>query len=195
VTGTSPAARPVQPTGFLKLVADWKVTVQITPFEAGAYVAADGYFMLLEFTEGRNLWQVVFIEGLAGNQYLGRRADIARYREAIDYLRSCALSLSDSTKLMTKVRNVYANEEQSGPELIAPGEEGMCMSAAGDLEWRGSDTCNDDEYVQVVRTGDIVIIDNANKPNWAFINFTSQKWRQFLPSAKRGDFDRTGKTD
>ena len=47
-----------------------KVIVQIMPFTASAYAAADGYFVLLEFDEDSDLWPVVYIEGLAGNQYI-----------------------------------------------------------------------------------------------------------------------------
>src|SRR5262249_22792024 len=94
----------------LNAVASGKAVVQIIPFDAGAYVAADGYFILLEFTETQDLWPIVFIEGLATNQYLERQADIARYRETIDYLRARALSPSDSVKLMTKVRNILRQQ-------------------------------------------------------------------------------------
>ena len=94
----------------LAAVTRGKVIVQIIPFDAGAYVAADGYFVLLEFAEGSDLWPVVFIEGLAGNQYLDRKVDIARIRETIDYLRARALSSADSVKLMTKVRNILRQQ-------------------------------------------------------------------------------------
>jgi transcriptional regulator with XRE-family HTH domain len=76
--------------------------------EAVAYLAADGYFVLLEFGADSGLWPVVFIEGLSGNQYLERKADIARYREAIDYLRDCALESSASVDLVIKAREIYA---------------------------------------------------------------------------------------
>lgn len=94
----------------LAAMARGKAIAQIIPFDAGAYVAADGYFVLLEFAEGSDLRPVVFIEGLAGNQYLDRKADIARFRETIDYLRSRALSSADSVELMTRVRNILRQQ-------------------------------------------------------------------------------------
>lgn len=91
-----PSLMVTQLDKILETVHSDKATVQIIPFEAGAYAAADGYFVLLEFDEDSNLWPVVYIEGLADNQYLQRRADIDRYRETIEYLheRACARSRS-----------------------------------------------------------------------------------------------------
>jgi len=92
----------------LEAVRHDKVTVQIIPFDSGAYAAADGYFVLLEFGHDSGLWPVVFIEGLSGNQYLERRADIARYRETIDYLRDRALDPPDSVDLVVTAREIYS---------------------------------------------------------------------------------------
>jgi transcriptional regulator with XRE-family HTH domain len=104
-----PALMVAQLDKILETVRSDKAIVQIIPFAAGAYAAADGYFVLLEFEEDSNLWPMVFIEGLAGNQYLQHRDDIARYRETIEYLRGRALSKSDSVQLMIKVRKSYAS--------------------------------------------------------------------------------------
>lgn len=87
-----------------------KVTIQIIPFDAGAHAAADGYFILLEF-EDPNLQPIIFLEGLTGIGYLERRDEIARYREAIEYLRDSALSPRDSQALMARRLESYlANE-------------------------------------------------------------------------------------
>jgi transcriptional regulator with XRE-family HTH domain len=86
-----------------------KVTIQVIPFDIGAYAGADGYFVLLEFEAGADLPPVVYIEGLTGSKYLERDADIARYRETIDYLRNLALSPADSMQRMTEIRDIYGN--------------------------------------------------------------------------------------
>jgi transcriptional regulator with XRE-family HTH domain len=86
-----------------------KALVQIIPFAAGAYAAADGYFVLLEFEEESNLFPMVFIEGLTDNRYLQRADEIARYRETIEYLRGRALNVSDSIALMSEMRQNYAS--------------------------------------------------------------------------------------
>ena len=104
-----PALMAAQLDKILATVRNGNATVQIIPFAAGAYAAADGYFVLLEFEEDSNLWPIVFIEGLAGNQYLQHRGDIARYRETIEYLRGRALNLNDSMALMTEMRENYAS--------------------------------------------------------------------------------------
>jgi transcriptional regulator with XRE-family HTH domain len=87
-----------------------KVTVQIVPFDAGAYAAADGYFVLLEFDEA-NLPPVVFIEGLTKNQYLEHKAEIARYREVIENLRDSALSPRNSLLYMEEIRKSYLGQQ------------------------------------------------------------------------------------
>ena len=105
-----PSLMAAQLDKVLEMVRSDKVTVQIIPFSAGAYAAADGYFVLLEFDEDSNLYPMVYIEGLADNQYLQRSSDIARYRETINYLRDRALDPGDSTKFIADARDKYANE-------------------------------------------------------------------------------------
>jgi transcriptional regulator with XRE-family HTH domain len=86
-----------------------KATVQVIPFDAGAYVAADGYFVMLEFDDP-SLTPVTFTEGLTGNQYFERPADMARYREAIEHARDSALPPRDSLKFLEDVRQAYLGE-------------------------------------------------------------------------------------
>ena len=50
----------------------------------------------LSLKKSSNLSPVVYVESLTGNQYLERKTEIARYREALEYLRDLALSLRDS---------------------------------------------------------------------------------------------------
>jgi Domain of unknown function (DUF5753) len=83
-----------------------KVTIQVIPFDIGAHAAADGYFILLEFSDS-NLPPVVFLEGLTGIQYLERANEIARYREAVECLRDSALSPRDSLSLIEERRKSY----------------------------------------------------------------------------------------
>jgi transcriptional regulator with XRE-family HTH domain len=90
-----PAVMAAQLDKVLDAVRQDKATVQIIPFNSGAHAAADSYFVLLEFDD-LNLPPVVYLEGLTGNQYLERKSDIARYREAVEYLRDSALSRQDS---------------------------------------------------------------------------------------------------
>ena len=95
-----------QLNNVLEAARQEKVTVQVIPFDVGAHAAADGYFILLEFND-LNLPPVVFLEGLTGIQYLERANEIARYREAVEYLRDSALSPRDSLLLIAERRKSY----------------------------------------------------------------------------------------
>lgn len=79
--------------------------IQVIPFSAGAYAAADSNFDLLEFEESSVQGPVVFVEGLVGNIYHERPAEINRYRESIDELRDAALSVRDSMRLIAQIRH------------------------------------------------------------------------------------------
>lgn len=92
---------------ILKLAQEAKATVQIVPFDFGASAGQDSNFVFLEFAEESNLSPVVFIEGLAGNQFLERRNDIARYREAIECLRDSAMSPRDSAVRISEMKATY----------------------------------------------------------------------------------------
>lgn len=88
-----------------------KVTVQVVSFDSGAHAAQDSNFILFEFAENTNQSPVVSVEGLTGMQYLEKAADIARYREALEYLRDSALSPRDSIALVAEIQKSY-NDKQ-----------------------------------------------------------------------------------
>jgi transcriptional regulator with XRE-family HTH domain len=102
----SPSVMAAQIEKILGVADEGKATVQVIPFESGAYPAADVMFTLLEFSE-QLLRPVVFVEGLASHQYHEHAADINRYREAIDYIRDCALTPLDSAQFLADARKAY----------------------------------------------------------------------------------------
>jgi len=104
-----PAVMAAQFDKVLDAARQGKAAVQVIPFDVGEYAAVDAYFVLLDFDEESNLSPVVFIEGLTANQYIERKADIARYREAIESLRDSALSLRDSLSLLQELREGYVS--------------------------------------------------------------------------------------
>jgi predicted secreted Zn-dependent protease len=65
----------------------------------------------------------------------------------------------------------------------------MCVSAAGDLDWRVSRTCDNGQCITVARDGDFVMIGNTSSPEGPFGEFTVDEWRHFLAGVKMGDFD------
>jgi transcriptional regulator with XRE-family HTH domain len=92
---------------ILKCAADEIANVQVVPFDVGAHAAADSNFDLLEFGEGSLQGPVVYVEGLVSHLYQERPAEIARYREAIEYLRDSALNARDSMALIAQLRGTH----------------------------------------------------------------------------------------
>jgi transcriptional regulator with XRE-family HTH domain len=97
----------------LELMQDGRATVQVIPFDYSVQAGQDSNFVLAEFEEGSNLSPVVFVEALTGIQYLERRADIVRYREAVEYLRDSALSPRDSSLRIIEAKKAYASENSA----------------------------------------------------------------------------------
>jgi len=104
-----PAVMAAQLSKVIEFVRAAKVTVQVIPFDAGAYAACDSNFVLLEFGESV-MSSVIYVEGLASGQYYERASDVALYREAVEHLRDCALSPRDSVQLLEDMRKTYANK-------------------------------------------------------------------------------------
>jgi transcriptional regulator with XRE-family HTH domain len=94
----------------LRLIQDGNAMVQIIPFDYGVRAGQDSNFVLAEFEEDSNLPPVVFVEALTGMQYLERRADVLRYREAVEYLRDSALSPRESLARINESHKIYLKE-------------------------------------------------------------------------------------
>ncbi|WP_405583228.1 helix-turn-helix domain-containing protein [Streptomyces sp. NBC_01092] len=77
------------------------VTVQILPFDAGAYPTT-GSFTVLGFPEQEDP-DVVYREGLTDSVYLEEPKDVALYTKAFDHLRALALSPQRSALLITRL--------------------------------------------------------------------------------------------
>jgi len=107
-----PAVMAAQIAKLLELSAAGKVRVQLIPFAAGAYSAADISFTLLEFGEPM-LPPVVYVEGLAGGQYYERQVDVASYRESIENIRDSALSPRESERQLLEMQQTYAAGQPS----------------------------------------------------------------------------------
>jgi hypothetical protein len=84
-------------------------SIQVIPFSAGAHASGDSNFELLEFGDNSVQAPVVYVEGLVMRQMLERPAEIARYREAVEYLRDSALSTQDSAELIAEIRDKHSN--------------------------------------------------------------------------------------
>lgn len=78
------------------------VTLQVIPSEVGAHPAMESVFSILEF-ETPLVSDIVYVEGLVGNIYLERPADLERYRLIFSHLRTIALNAKGSIDLITEV--------------------------------------------------------------------------------------------
>lgn len=85
-----------------------KVTVQMVPFDRGAYSAQDSNFVLLQFDEPK-LSPIVYVEGLAADHFLERKEDVDRYRETVESLRQSALSPHESLRRIKQAQETYKN--------------------------------------------------------------------------------------
>jgi Domain of unknown function (DUF5753)/Helix-turn-helix domain len=99
-----PAIMRAQLDKMLAYIGDGKAAIQVIPFDVGAHASTDSNFDLLEFGDESLQRPVVYIEGLFNNLYLERPVEIARYREALEYLRDAALSPRDSKDLIIEIR-------------------------------------------------------------------------------------------
>ena len=75
------------------------VTLQVLSFSSGLHPALNGPFAIIEFPE-RFDPDVVYTEGVGGQDYLERERDVRARSEAFDLLRAAALSPADSTDLI-----------------------------------------------------------------------------------------------
>ena len=99
-----PAVMKAQLEKILGLIQEERATVQVIPYEVGAYAAVDSNFDYLEFS-GSSLPELVFVESLVSYLYQQRPAEIERYTEALEYLRDTALSPRDSAKRIEEIRD------------------------------------------------------------------------------------------
>ncbi len=99
-----PAVMKAQLDKILSLIREERAAAQVLPYEVGAYGAVDSNFVYLEFADTK-LPDLVFVEGLVSQLYLERPDELARYREALEYLRDEALNPRDSAKRIEEIRD------------------------------------------------------------------------------------------
>ncbi len=85
---------------MLEMVKLSNVTVQVLPFDAGAYPVT-GTYTILGFPEQEDP-DVVYREGLTDSVYLEQPTDVNHYTKAFDHLRAMALSPQRSAELIRK---------------------------------------------------------------------------------------------
>ncbi|MEU0073905.1 helix-turn-helix transcriptional regulator [Streptomyces sp. NPDC006332] len=77
------------------------VTVQILPFDVGAHAAESTSFIIIRGAE--TSLDVVHLSNLSGALYLEKSAELERHKVVFEYLRSQALSPSDTSGLLAEL--------------------------------------------------------------------------------------------
>lgn len=95
---------------IIEVIKADKATVQVIPFEVGAYPAGDSMFVILEFDDSVQS-PIVYVEGLFAGQYYERPPDLDQYKEAIERQRDSALSPRDSLQMLENKRKAYLAQE------------------------------------------------------------------------------------
>ncbi|WP_280499082.1 helix-turn-helix domain-containing protein [Nocardia farcinica] len=75
------------------------VILQILPFDAGAHPGMAGSFTLLDFRDPNDP-ELVYVEGIAGDELVEGHAEVRRFGVIFDQLRAMALSPRDSVGLI-----------------------------------------------------------------------------------------------
>jgi transcriptional regulator with XRE-family HTH domain len=78
------------------------LTLQVTPFLTGASYAAPCSFSILSFATD-DLPDVVYLEQLTSAMYLDKRADVDRYAEAMDEIRTTSYTPEQTKELIGKM--------------------------------------------------------------------------------------------
>lgn len=83
------------------------VTVQVLPFDSGAYLGMGNSLAILAFPDPGDA-DVVLLENMSGELYLEDPADIRRYVQVFDHLRAAALGPEKSMEIIISVEKELA---------------------------------------------------------------------------------------
>ena len=74
------------------------VTLQAVPFSAGAHPGMPRSFVVMNFPDAADP-EIVYLDSMAGDQFLEAEADVDRFESVFDHLRAVAPSPDDSRRL------------------------------------------------------------------------------------------------
>ncbi|GAB3847809.1 helix-turn-helix domain-containing protein [Dactylosporangium cerinum] len=97
-----PSVMQEQRRKLIDVAALPNVSMRIVPYGAGEHPFMGGSVALLEFPDVAHL-DVIYLEGLAGDYYEEQPAEVKRYRDEFERLRSRALSESSSISLIERL--------------------------------------------------------------------------------------------
>lgn len=82
------------------------VTIRVLPLADGVHAGSSGSFVILDFA-AEAMAPVPYVETVAGDLYLEKGSDIEVCTDVWSYMAERALSVSDSTKLLTQIMHAY----------------------------------------------------------------------------------------
>jgi transcriptional regulator with XRE-family HTH domain len=96
----SPSVMKAQLDHIIKISSLPNVSVQVIPYDTGAYPALDSCFTILEFASP--VPGVIYVEGLIGLIYLERPQDVERYQRIFRDMHSIAATEQESITLIAE---------------------------------------------------------------------------------------------
>lgn len=97
-----PSVMQEQRRKLIEVAALPNVSMRIVPYGAGEHPFMGGSVALLEFPDVAHL-DVIYLEGLAGDYYEEQPAEVKRYRDEFERLRSKALSEAETVTLIERL--------------------------------------------------------------------------------------------
>ncbi len=97
-----PSVMQEQRRKLIEVAALPNVSMRIVPYGAGEHPFMGGSVALLEFPDVAHL-DVIYLEGLAGDYYEEQPAEVKRYRDEFERLRSRALSEASTVTLIERL--------------------------------------------------------------------------------------------
>lgn len=99
---SGPEVMRAQMTRLVEVSRLPNVVIRVLPYDAGLLPAIESKFIILGFAS-QEVSDVVFVEGMVGDLYLERPADLRQYNEVFEILLDMALPVADSNDFITKL--------------------------------------------------------------------------------------------
>jgi transcriptional regulator with XRE-family HTH domain len=119
------------------------LAIQVLPFSAGAHAAAGGGSLtIMRFANAPGLG-VVYLEALSGGVYLENQEDVVRYMRAFTLLRTSALSVADSARLLSSLGSLWSSGRGLVRRTRACGVGGHAAARSAQLLGDGRELVDD----------------------------------------------------
>jgi L-rhamnose isomerase len=96
-----------QVLALIRLAGQPNINLQFLPFRLGAHPALESNFTIFHFEE--DVSDIVYIEGLFGEQYLESATDLVRYRRVFNQLTAIAPTPAESVRMLSEIADSCAS--------------------------------------------------------------------------------------